>query len=195
MMEFDSCFLKLRLILYSAAFKCSVLAYLGSLLIEVDMSSLQQHIKQSELSRVVQVLAHLHPRERTVCLVACFVFILNVQGKWAVLMASDIRFLAISCQCCHNAPAAFKYCGRGNREREREHVHKISVESCLKPPFLKIQRYILKLYVISFFFLTNVFIHKKQIHVAWDIISYFAYSKLIIQVLFQSLQKPFFLKK
>lgn len=34
-------------------------------------------------------------------------------------MASDIHFLAISCLCCHNAPAAFKCCGRGNREKER----------------------------------------------------------------------------
>lgn len=34
-------------------------------------------------------------------------------------MASDIHFLAISCLRCHNAPAAFKCCGRGNREKER----------------------------------------------------------------------------
>lgn len=42
-------------------------------------------------------------------------------------MASDIHFLAISCLCCHNAPAAFNAVGE-EREKEREHVHQISFQ-------------------------------------------------------------------
>lgn len=55
------------------------------------------------------------------CLVACFVFILNVQGKWVVLMASDIHFLAISCLCCHNALLPLNAVGE-EREREKKNV-------------------------------------------------------------------------
>lgn len=108
------------------------------------------------------------------CLVACFVFILNVQGKWVVLMASDIHFLAISCLCCHNAPAAFKCCGRGKRERKRVCSSNF-IPVLFEPPHFSFFFFNLEIYSRAacnffFFFLTKLFIHKKQVLLAWVIL-------------------------
>lgn len=80
-------------------------------------------------------------------------------------MASDINLIAISCLCCHNAPAAMKRCGWGRRER----VHQISFLSPLKTPFLNLEKHA-ALVQHFFFFWQNLLSTKKQIHVAWDIL-------------------------
>lgn len=59
------------------------------------------------------------------------------------------------------------------KERERECVHQISFQSCLNPPtfffFFNLEIYS-RAACNLFFFLTKLFIHKKQVRVAWDIL-------------------------
>lgn len=86
-------------------------------------------------------------------------------------MASDIHFLAISCLYCHNAPAAFKCCGQGKREWKRvcsSNFIPVPFESPLF--FFNLEIYCRAACNLFFFFLAKLFIHKKQIHVAWDIL-------------------------
>lgn len=68
-------------------------------------------------------------------------------------------------------PAAFKCCGQGKRERKRMcSSNFISVPLETLPPQFFFNLEIYSRAICSLFFSKKLFIHKMQIHVAWDIL-------------------------
>lgn len=123
MVKFYSCFLKLRLNIYAVGCKYSVLSQGGSntILIQVYLSSLQQCIKQSDLTSITRSSGALSSPPQGENCVPSGVFCFYFKCPRKVGSVNGIRHpfprnqLSVLSQC----PAAFKCCGRGTRERKR----------------------------------------------------------------------------